>query len=114
MGVTVTHVKKNDVVQVMVGKERGKIGKVLRVNQKRGRVLVEKLNMIKKHTKPTQKSAGGIVEVEGLISASNVLLYCDKCSSGVRTSRKAPETGKNVRVCKKVRVCRECKTQLDK
>ena len=108
IGVTVTHVKKNDLVQVMVGKERGKTGKILRVNQKKGRVLVEKLNMIKRHTKPTQKSAGGIVEVEGLLSASNVLLYCDKCSSGVRTSRKALESGK------KVRVCRECKTQLDK
>jgi len=108
IGVTVTHIKKNDLVQVMVGKERGKTGKILRVNQKKGRVLVEKLNMIKRHTKPTQKSAGGIVEVEGLISASNVLLYCDKCSSGVRTSRKALESGK------KVRVCRECKTQLDK
>jgi len=88
MGVTVTHVKKNDLVQVMVGKERGKTGKILRVNQKKGRVLVEKLNMIKRHTKPTQKSAGGIVEAEGLISASNVLLYCDKCSAGVRTARK--------------------------
>ncbi|NBX69813.1 MAG: 50S ribosomal protein L24 [Proteobacteria bacterium] len=108
MGVTVTHVKKNDLVQVMVGKERGKTGKILRVNQKKGRVLVEKLNMIKRHTKPTQKSAGGIVEAEGLISASNVLLYCDKCSAGVRTARKTLETGK------KVRVCRECKTQLDK
>ncbi|MFM8313426.1 MAG: 50S ribosomal protein L24 [Deltaproteobacteria bacterium] len=107
-GVTVTHVKKNDVVQVMIGKERGKTGKILRVNQKKGRVLVEKLNMIKKHSKPTQKSAGGIIEVEGLISASNVLLYCDKCSSGVRTGRKTLESGK------KVRFCKDCKTQLDK
>jgi large subunit ribosomal protein L24 len=107
-GVTVTHVKKHDLVQVMVGKERGKTGKILRVNQKKGRVLVEKLNMIKKHSKPSQKSTGGIIEVEGLISASNILLYCDKCSSGVRTARKALENGK------KVRVCRECKTQLDK
>jgi large subunit ribosomal protein L24 len=107
-GVTVTHVKKHDLVQVMAGKERGKTGKILRVNQKKGRVLVEKLNMIKKHSKPSQKSSGGIIEVEGLISASNILLYCDKCSSGVRTARKALENGK------KVRVCRECKTQLDK
>jgi large subunit ribosomal protein L24 len=107
-GVTVTHVKKNDLVQVMVGKERGKTGKILKVNQKKGRVLIEKLNMIKKHSKPNQKSAGGIVELEGLISASNVLLYCEKCTSGVRTGQKALDSGKKVRVCKK------CNTQLDK
>ncbi|MBM4316033.1 MAG: 50S ribosomal protein L24 [Deltaproteobacteria bacterium] len=107
-GVTVTHVKKNDLVQVMVGKERGKTGKILRVDQKKGRVLIEKLNMVKKHTKPTQKSAGGIVEVEGWISASNVLLYCEKLSSGVRTARKTLESGK------KVRICRKTKIQLDK
>ena len=92
----------------MVGKERGKTGKVLKVNQKKGRALVEKLNLIKKHTKPTPKSSGGIVEVEGLISASNLLLYCDKCATGVRTLSKLLESGK------KARVCRSCKTQLDK
>lgn len=107
-GVTVTHVKKQDLVQVMVGKYRGKTGKILRVNQKKGRLLVEKINIIKKHTKPTQKTAGGIIEVEGMISASNVLLFCDKCNSGVRTSRKILESGK------KVRVCRKCTTQIDK
>ena len=96
-GVTVTHVKKQDLVQVMVGKYRGKTGKILRVN-----------HIIKKHTKPTQKTAGGIIEVEGMISASNVLLFCDKCNSGVRTSRKLLESGK------KVRVCRKCTTQIDK
>ena len=92
----------------MVGKYRGKTGKILRVNQKKGRLLVEKINIIKKHTKPTQKTAGGIIEVEGMISASNVLLFCDKCNSGVRTSRKLLESGK------KVRVCRKCTTQIDK
>ena len=106
--VTVTHIKKKDLVQIMTGREKGKTGKILRVVQKRGRVLVEKLNMVKRHTKPTGKAPGGIIEAEGSIAASNVLLYCEKCNSGVRTAPKLLESGK------KVRVCRKCKTQLDK
>lgn len=107
-GRTVFHVKKKDLVQVMIGKEKGKTGKVLRVNHKKNSVFVEKLNIVKRHTKPTGKAAGGIIEQEGPIFLSNVLLYCDKCSRGVRTKRKALESGK------KVRVCRKCDTQLDK
>jgi len=106
--VTVSHIKKKDLVQVMMGKEKGKTGKVLRVNQKHGRVFIEKLNLVKRHTKPTGQEAGGIIEKESPIYACNVLLYCDKCSRGVRTSRKILESGK------KVRVCTKCKTQLDK
>jgi len=63
------HVKTKDIVQVMSGKEKGKTGKVLRVNQKHGRVVVEKLNIHKKHTKPTGKGPGGIVEAEGSLAA---------------------------------------------
>jgi len=105
---TVTHLKKKDLVQIMVGKQKGKTGKVLRVIQKKGRVVVEKLNMVKRHTKATGKAPGGIIEKEGTIPASNVLLYCDKCGKGVRTMKKVLESGKKVRACKK------CKTQLDK
>ena len=105
---TVTHVKKSDLVQVMIGREKGKTGKVLRIHQKTGRLYIEKLNILKRHTKPTGKNAGGIIEREGAIFASNVLLYCDKCTRGVRTRRKALESGK------KVRVCTKCNTQLDK
>lgn len=108
MEVNVTHLKKKDLVQVMSGKEKGKTGKILRINQKKGRVFVEKLNMIKRHTKPTGTAPGGIVEQEGGIAPSNLLLYCDKCSRGVRTQRKALESGK------KARFCRKCNTQLDK
>ncbi len=105
---TISHVKKADIVQVMTGKERGKTGKVLKVNQKKGRVYVEKLNMIKRHKKPMGQQAGGIVEVEGGIASSSLLLYCDKCSRGVRTKAKILESGKKIRVCKK------CNTDLDK
>ena len=105
---TVSHIKKKDLVQVMVGREKGKTGKVLRVIQKKGRVVVEKLNIVKRHSKPTGKDAGGIVEKESSIAASNVMLYCEKCSRGVKTAVKAVDGGKKVRVCKK------CQTQLDK
>ena len=103
----VNHVKKKDLVQVMTGKEKGKTGKILRVVLKKNRVVVEKLNMIKRHTRPSGKAPGGIIEKEGPIAASNVLLYCEKCGKGRRTvSRKADK--------KRVRVCRTCQTQLDK
>ena len=105
---TVFHLKKKDLVQVMVGKEKGKTGKILRVIQKKGRVVVEKLNLVKRHTKATGQNAGGIVEKEAPFFAANILLYCEKCGRGVRTMRKVLESGKKVRVCKK------CKTQLDK
>lgn len=104
----VFHVKKKDLVQVMSGKERGKTGKILRVNNKTGRLVIEKINMVKRHTKATGKEPGGIIEKEGAIAASIVLLFCDKCAKGVRTVQKQLESGR------KVRVCRKCSTQLDK
>lgn len=104
----VSHIKRKDLVQVMVGKEKGKTGKILRVNHKTGRVTIEKLNLLKRHSKPTGKSAGGIVEKEGAIYASSVLLYCEKCTRGVRTKKKVLESGK------KVRICAKCSTELDK
>lgn len=105
---TIFHLKKKDVVQVMSGKEKGKTGKILRIAQKKGRVYIEKLNMVKRHTKATGQAPGGIVESEGGLAASAILLYCDKCGRGVRTVRKVLEGGR------KVRSCRKCKTQLDK
>ena len=71
----IAHVRKGDTVMVVAGKERGKKGKVLRVIPEKGRVVVERLNMIKKHQKPTQKiRQGGIIEREGSIHLSNVML----------------------------------------
>ena len=105
---TVLHLKKKDLVQVMSGKEKGKTGKVLRINHKKGRVFIEKLNIVKRHTKATGQAPGGIVESEGGLASSAILLFCDKCGRGVRTVRKLLESGK------KVRSCRKCKTQIDK
>lgn len=96
------HVKKDDVVMVNSGKSKGETGKVLAVYPKEGRVIVEGINMMTKHMKPSQKvQQGGIVKQEGKIHASNVLLYCDKCSKGVRTGNKVLEDGTKVRYCKK-------------
>jgi len=96
------HLKKDDIVQVLAGKEKGKKGKVLALFPAENRVTIEKLNMMKRHVKADKKNTqGGIVEKEGKINISNVLLVCDKCGKGVRTRRKRLEDGKRVRACKK-------------
>jgi large subunit ribosomal protein L24 len=96
------HVRRGDLVAVVAGKERGKRGKVLRVLADRGRVLVEKVNMIKKHQRPTQKlRQGGIIEREGPLALSNVLLVCTRCDRPARTGIKALADGRKVRVCKR-------------
>ena len=96
------HVKKNDMVKVMAGKEKGKTGKVLRVFPTKGRVVVESLNVIKRHTRPTQLNPeGGIVEKEAAISISNVMLICSSCSEASRTGIRTLEDGSRVRYCKK-------------
>lgn len=98
---TVKHVKKNDVVQVIAGKYKGKTGKIIRVINKTGKVVVEKVNIIKRHKKATGKEPGGIIEKEGPIHASNVLLYADSLAKGVRTSMKFVDGGKKVRFSQK-------------
>ena len=96
------HVKKDDIVEIVTGKEKGKKGKVLALFPGEDRVQVEKLNMVKCHVKPTQKNnQGGIVEKEGKIHISNVLVVSDKVGRGVRTRYKKLEDGKKVRVCRK-------------
>lgn len=96
------HVKKDDIVEVIAGKEKGKKGKILALFPNENRVQVEKLNMVKRHAKPTQKNnQGGIIEKEGKIHISNVLVVSDKVGKGVRTKYKKLEDGKRVRVCRK-------------
>jgi large subunit ribosomal protein L24 len=102
------HIKKNDTVMVTTGRDKGKTGKVLRINQKKDRVIVEKVNVIKRHVRPSQKSKGGIMERESPIAVSNVMVYCEKCSKPVRVGNKVLEDGKKVRFCKK------CNEVLDK
>ncbi len=94
-----THVKKGDIVQVIAGREKGKTGKVLQVFKNENRVLVEKLNMMKRHTKPTQTNQqGGILEREGKIHISNVMPVDPKTNSPSRVRRKRLEDGAHVRV----------------
>ena len=96
------HLKKDDIVQVIAGKEKGKKGKVLAINPTRERLTVERLNMVKRHTKGDGKSKqSAIVEKEGSIHISNVLLVSDKVGKGVRTKLKKLADGKRVRVCSK-------------
>ncbi len=96
------HIRRGDTVGVIAGRERGKRGKVLRVLPAKGRVLVEKVNMVKKHQRPTQKvRQGGIIEREGALALSNVLLVCNRCNRPVRTGTKILGDGRKIRVCKR-------------
>lgn len=96
-------IKKNDKVIVQTGKEKGKIGTVLKVDAEKGRVIVEKMNMVKRHTRPggRQTAQGGIVEKESPIQLSNLMLVCNKCAEPTRIGRRLLEDGSKVRICKK-------------
>jgi large subunit ribosomal protein L24 len=96
------HIKKDDKVRVITGKDKGKIGKVLKINRKKGRVLIENVNVIKRHSRPTaQNKQGGIVESESAIHLSNVMLMCGKCAKAVRVRFSSLEDDKKVRICGK-------------
>ncbi len=101
-------IRKNDTVMVITGDDKGKSGKVLMVFPEEKKVLIEGINFIKRHTRPTQKNAkGGILEKEAPLSISNVLVVCSKCGSSTKIGHKVtnqPETGKLA----KVRICRRC------
>ena len=97
-----THVRRGDTVGVIAGKERGKRGKVLRVIRESGRVVIEHVNMIKRHQRPTPKlRQGGIIEREGPLAVSNVLLVCGRCDRPVRMGIKTLNDGRKVRACKR-------------
>lgn len=96
-------IRKEDKVMVIAGKDKGKIGKVLKILRKKDKVLVEKVNMVKRHTKPNPyvNQPGGIVEKEAPINVSNVAVVCDACTKPTRIGYKKTEDGKKVRYCKK-------------
>jgi large subunit ribosomal protein L24 len=95
-------IKKNDKVIVLTGKEKGKIGNVLTVEKCADRVIVEKINLVKRHTKPNAKNAqGGIVEKEAPIHVSNLMIICNKCAEPTRVGKRILDDGSKVRVCKK-------------
>ncbi|WP_139800629.1 50S ribosomal protein L24 [Geothermobacter hydrogeniphilus] len=96
------HVKKDDTVMVIAGKEKGKTGKVKRIIADSNRVVVENLNMVKRHTRPSQTNQdGGIVEKEAPLAISNVMLVCASCNKPTRTGVRVLDDGAKVRFCKK-------------
>ena len=102
------HVRKGDQVVVIAGKEKGKRGRVLRLVTAKDRVVIERINMVKRHTKPTQRNPrGGILEKEGSINASNIALWCGKCVAP-RRGRHEHNEGQPKR-----RVCIKCSTPFE-
>ena len=96
-------IRKDDKVMVITGKDAGKIGKVLKILRKKDRVLVEKVNMAKRHMRanPYRQQPGGIMEKEMPIHVSNLMLVCSACAKPTRVGYRYTEDGKKVRFCKK-------------
>jgi large subunit ribosomal protein L24 len=101
-------VRRDDTVMVIAGRERGKTGKVLRVLPERNRVVVERINLVKRHTKPRGNAPGGILEKEASLHLSNVQPVCERCDKPARIGRRELQNGRSVRVC------RRCGEQMDK
>lgn len=98
-------IRKNDTVIIIAGKDRGKKGKVRRALPKEDRVIVEGLNMIKRHSRARRAARqAGIIELEAPIHVSNVMLLCDKCGKPTRVDSRFLADGKKVRICNS---CRE-------
>lgn len=99
---TKTHIKKDDKVKVIAGKNKDKVGKVLKVLRNKNRVLIENVNMVKRHSRPSAKNRqGGIIESEAPIHLSNVMVMCGKCVTPTRVKMQQLEDGTKVRVCRK-------------
>ncbi len=103
-----TRIRKNDEVLVTTGRDKGARGKVIRVLPEEGRIVVAKVNMIKRHTKASAQGTGGIIEKEAPLAISNVQYFCPSCKAGVRLGVKNLEDGR------KVRTCRKCGEVLDR
>ena len=103
-------IRRNDTVIVTAGRDRGKKGRVLKVLPEKNRLLVEGVNIIKRHTRPNPQRniKGGIVEREAALDASNVQLVCPECGKMTRIGRRALNDGR------KVRICRKCEGVVDK
>ena len=98
-----TPIRKNDTVLIITGKDRGKRGRVLKVLPEKNRLIVEGMNLIKRHTRPNpgKNIKGGIVEREASLHASNAQLVCPECGAQTRVGRKILGDGRKVRVCRK-------------
>ncbi len=104
-------IKKGDTVRVVSGKEAGKTAKVLRVDTEKRRIVLERLNVVKKHTKPnpTTNPQGGVIEREAPMDASNVMVVCPSCGQPTRVGYRLTDSGK-VRVCRR----ESCGKDIDK
>ena len=95
-------IKKNDMVMVVKGRDRGKTGKVMRVMPEQGRVLIERLNIVKRHSKPRgAASPGGIIEKEAPLRIENVMIFCDRCNAPVRAGWKLNSDDTKSRICRR-------------
>jgi len=105
-----TPIRKNDTVLVTTGKDRGKKGRVIRIVAEKNRLIVEGVNLIKRHTRPNpaKNIKGGVVQREAALHASNVQLVCPECGAQTRIGHKVLEEGR------KVRICRKCEGVVDK
>lgn len=93
--------KRNDQVEVIAGKDKGKVGKIFRIKSE-SQIFVERINIIKRHTKSSMANQqGGIIEKEAPINVSNIMLICPKCSKTARVGKKMLDDGSKVRICKK-------------
>ena len=96
------HVRKDDMVVILSGKDKGKKGKVLETSPKEQKLIVEGINMVTKHVKPRrQGEPGGIVKAEGAFYASKAMLVCPSCGKATRVAHKVLEDGTKMRACKK-------------
>lgn len=102
LGTAKSKIKKNDMVMVIAGRERAKTGKVLRVIPGAGRAIVERLNVVKRHSKPRgAASPGGIVEKEAPIQLSNLMIFCERCNAPVRVGIRIGADGTKARFCRR-------------
>jgi len=99
-------IKKGDEVKILLGKDRGKTGKILRVFGKKDKVMVEGINLYKRHVRKMDQAEGGIIEISKPVNISNVALVCPGCKKSVRS-------GYRIEGGNKIRICRKCKEVIN-
>ncbi len=107
MNTVQNHLRVNDKVEIIAGKDKGRVGKILKIYAKTNKALVENANMMKKHLKPTPNQAGQILEKEAPIHISNLMLVCPHCTKTVRVGSNVLDDGN------KARVCKQCKEAIE-
>ena len=98
---SIGRLKKGDMVKVLVGKDKGKTGKILKAIPEKNKVVIEKINVVKKHKRPDQKGKGGVVEREAAMDVSKVGIICGKCKETTRIKNRILDDGKKIRICSK-------------